>query len=299
METGVMRVQLSNGRRVFVDVEGSGLVPDGASLRPRPTVVLIHGSEVDHGFFKPWVTPLASVAQLVYVDLVGHGRSDEGEPSDWSIPAWADSIAEVCDTLGLERPVLLGSSMGGRIALVTAMRHPDLVGVLIIVNAVVDGDPERRIEIFRALGGDEAAAAAHLDMAKRSEESKEAYMRLCMPLTVRRPYSPEELARLRPVSAEVMGALVRIGKEPSGVLDQLSAIECPTLVMTGEFDPAAPPGDAADLVAAIGPNATLSIIEDAGHGVYRDQPEAFIGAVKAFLEDQTLRAQNAIRSEQR
>lgn len=239
------------------------------------------------------MTPLASVAQLVYIDLIGHGRSDEGEPSDWSIPAWADSIAEVCGTLGLERPVVLGSSMGGRIALVMAIRHPDLVGALIIVNAVVDSDPERRVEIFRALGGDEAASAARFDMENRSEESKEAYMRLCMPLTVRRPYSAEELARLRPVSADVMEALIGISKEASGVLDHLSAIDCPALVVTGEFDPAAPPGDAADLVAAIGPNATLSVIEDAGHGVYRDQPETFIAAVKAFLAGEVPRAQNA------
>ena len=77
-----------------------------------------------------------------------------------------------------------------------------------------------------------------------------------------------------------------------------ATIECPALVMTGEFDPAAPPADAADLVAAIGPNATLSVIEDAGHGVYRDQPEAFIAAVTAFLEDEVPCVQNA-RSEKR
>lgn len=278
-----MHVRLSTGRRVFFDVDGPGPVPDGASLRPVPTLVLLHGAEVDHAFFKPWVTPLAATAQLLYVDLIGHGRSDEGEAADWSLPAWAQSVAELCSTIGVTRPVVLGSSLGGRIALAMALRHPDLVAGLVVVNAVLQGDPERRIELFRRLGGDEAAEAARFDLAHRSAASKEAYMRLCMPLTVQRAYSSDELARLRPVGPQVMDALVAIGQAPDDLRDRVHAIDCPTLVMTGELDPAAPPADAADLAAAIGANARLRVIDKAGHGVYRDQPAAFVEAVAAFL----------------
>ncbi len=53
--------------------------------------------------------------------------------------------------------------------------------------------------------------------------------------------------------------------------------------MTGELDPAAPPLDAGALAEAIGTNATLAVIAGAGHGVYRDQPEAFVDAVTNFL----------------
>lgn len=287
-----MRVELSSGRRVFVHVDGASLEPDGPVLRRRPTIVLVHGSEVDHAFFKPWVSPLRSVAQLVYLDLVGHGRSDKGEPADWSITAWADSVADLCDRLDLQRPIVLGSSLGGRIALAMAIRHPDLVSGLIIVNSALEGDPERRIEIFRRLGGDDAAEAARLDLAHRSEATKAVYMRLCMPLTVQRPYSNDELARLTPVSPQVMDALVQISKGPTGLLPLVGAIDCPTLVMTGELDPMAPPQDAADLAAAIGDNATLEVIESAGHGVYRDQPDAFVEAVSSFVDSPGSRAQN-------
>jgi len=285
-------VVLSSGRRVFFDVDGAAFEPDGAVLRQRPTILLIHGSEVDHAFFKPWVSPLTSVAQLVYVDLIGHGRSDEGEPADWSITAWADSMAELCDRIDLERPIVLGSSLGGRIALAMATRRPELVGGLIIVNSVLEGSPDRRIEIFRQLGGEEAADAARLDSEHRSETTKDQYMRLCMPLTVQRPYSDDELARLTPVSRRVMDALVQISKEPTGLRPLLSRVECPTLVMTGALDPMAPPEDAAELAASIGDNAALEIIEDAGHGVYRDQPDAFIEAVSVFLSTHHDRSQN-------
>lgn len=287
-----MRVELSSGRRMFVDVGGEGFEAVGPVLRRRPTIVLIHGSEVDHAFFKPWVSPLRSVAQLVYLDLVGHGRSDEGEPGDWSITAWADSVADLCDRLDLHRPVVLGSSLGGRVALSMAVRRPDLVGGLVVVNSVLEGPSERRVEIFRRLGGDDAAEAARLDLAHRSEATKEAYMRLCMPLTTQRPYSIDELSRLTPVSSRVMAALVRISKEPTGLRPLVRAIDCPTLVMTGELDPMAPPDDAADLVAAIGDNAVLEVIENAGHGVYRDQPDAFVETVTSFLNNSDVRAQN-------
>jgi len=268
---------------MFFDVDGEVLVPDGPSLRTKPVVVLIHGAEVDHAFFKPWVTPLAVDAQLVFIDLIGHGRSDEGEPTDWTLVAWADAVAEVCVGLGIDAPIVLGSSLGGRVAMTMALRHSTLVAGLVIVNSVLDGRPERRIEVFRTLGGDDAADAARFDLEHRSPESKERYMRICMPMTVQRPYTEEELARLRPVSDRVMAALVALSATSDGLLGELGAIACPTLVVTGELDPAAPPEDAADLTAAIGPNAQLEVVPAAGHGVYRDQPDAFNALVRDFV----------------
>jgi pimeloyl-ACP methyl ester carboxylesterase len=85
------------------------------------------------------------------------------------------------------------------------------------------------------------------------------------------------------VSDQVMDALVRLSQAEDGLIGQVGWIECPTLVVTGELDPAAPPADAADLVAAIGRNAQLCVIAGAGHGVYRDQPAVFNEVVRTFL----------------
>lgn len=275
-QTAGVLARLSSGRRMFVDIDGSR--QDG-----RPTLLLVHGAEVDHGFFKPWVEPLGDVAQLVYVDLLGHGQSDLGEPGDWSIDAWADSIDEICDQIGVEHAVVLGSSLGGRIALALALRNPARTRALIVVNAVLQPSPERRVEVFRQLGGDAAANAARDDMEQRTEATKAEYFRVCMPLTVQRPYSPDELARLRPVPSAVMDALIAAGRGHDALLERVGSISCPVLVMTGALDPAAPPDDAADLVRAIGANATLAVVDGAGHGVYRDQPETFVELVTDFI----------------
>ena len=72
-----MQVQV-NGTRLWFDVDGAALVPDGPSMRERPTVVLVHGGPggYDHSYFKPAFSRLTTVAQVVYLDLRDHGRSE-------------------------------------------------------------------------------------------------------------------------------------------------------------------------------------------------------------------------------
>jgi pimeloyl-ACP methyl ester carboxylesterase len=66
--------------RLFVDVSGPALVPDGGAMRERPTVVMLHGGPgIDHSPFKqPIFSPLTEIAQVIYYDQRGHGRSDRG-----------------------------------------------------------------------------------------------------------------------------------------------------------------------------------------------------------------------------
>ena len=72
-----MRIAVEPGVRLFVDIEGTGLVPDGPHMREKPTLVLLHGGPgYDHSGFKPLFSQLADIAQIVYVDHRGHGRSD-------------------------------------------------------------------------------------------------------------------------------------------------------------------------------------------------------------------------------
>ena len=71
-----MRV-LVNGVRLFFDVEGASLVPDGAVMRQKPTLLLLHGGPgFDHSIYKPAYSALSDLAQVVYLDLRGNGRSD-------------------------------------------------------------------------------------------------------------------------------------------------------------------------------------------------------------------------------
>jgi pimeloyl-ACP methyl ester carboxylesterase len=82
------------GTRLWFDIDGAALVPDGDRMRERPTVVLLHGGpgSFDHSYFKPDFARLSEVAQVVYLDLPGHGRSGWGDPADWSFELAADAV---------------------------------------------------------------------------------------------------------------------------------------------------------------------------------------------------------------
>ena len=133
-----------NGTRLWFDVEGPAIVADGRELRRRPTVVLVHGGPgvYDHAYFKPDFGRLAYHAQVVYLDLRGHGHSEWGSAGDWTFEACADDIRAFCDALGIERPVVLGHSLGGIIALVyggiSYSRQRSLIGLGPILTTVTE-----------------------------------------------------------------------------------------------------------------------------------------------------------------
>src|SRR5260221_3171742 len=102
-----MRVRVGDVSLWF-DVEGSGLVPDGAEMRERPTLLLLHGGPgFDHTLFKPAYGQFADLAQVVYLDHRANGRSDRGDPSDWRLDVWADDVVRLFDALAIEHSIVL------------------------------------------------------------------------------------------------------------------------------------------------------------------------------------------------
>ena len=97
-----MQIAITPDIRLFVDIEGPGWVPDGPALREKPTLILLHGGPgFDHSSFKPLFSRLADVAQIVYVDHRGHGRSSRCPPEDWTLDTFADDVVRLCDDAAL------------------------------------------------------------------------------------------------------------------------------------------------------------------------------------------------------
>jgi pimeloyl-ACP methyl ester carboxylesterase len=149
-----------DGTRLWFDVEGAKLVPDGREMRERPTVVLLHGGpgSFDHWYFKPDFARLAEVAQVVYLDLTGHGRSDWGDPAEWSFESCGDAVRAFCDAVGIDRPIVYGHSFGGFVAMVYAVRNPGHARAVVLQSTLGRFDLGRIVEEFRRRGGDEIAA---------------------------------------------------------------------------------------------------------------------------------------------
>jgi pimeloyl-ACP methyl ester carboxylesterase len=81
-----VRVQVGDGTRLYFDVAGMGLVPEGRTMRERPVLLCLHGGPgFDHSLLKSALAPLDAVAQAVFPDHRGQGRSDESTPERWNL----------------------------------------------------------------------------------------------------------------------------------------------------------------------------------------------------------------------
>ena len=280
-----MRVR-ANGSELWFDVEGAALVPDGPELRVRPTVVLLHGGPgvYDHSYFKPDFTRLTEVAQVVYLDLRGHGRSEWGEPGDWTFELCGDDVRAVCDALGVTSPIVYGHSLGGFVALAYATRHPRHAGALVLQSTHARFDLPRIVEGFRRAGGDGAAAVAQRLYGGQSASVTREEWAPVWPLVGHWILGDEERARtirndaLNEPGLELMRTF--------DVSDRLAAIECPTLVCVGELDPVTPVAAAREIADALPPGvARLEVIEDAGHFTWRDAPERYWPLLLEFVRE--------------
>ena len=156
-----MHIEIEAGVRLFVDIEGAGLVADGARMRDKPTLILLHGGPgYDHSGFKPLFSCLADIAQIVYYDHRGHGRSDRRPASEWTLDTFADDVVRLCDALGITKPIVLGQSFGGFVAQRYVARHPAHPGKVILSSTTHHMGLARKLAMFEKLGGAEAREAA-------------------------------------------------------------------------------------------------------------------------------------------
>jgi pimeloyl-ACP methyl ester carboxylesterase len=276
-----MRVRVGDAR-IHFEVIGERLVPEGPTLRERPTMILLHGGPgFDHNSLRPGLAPLADVAQLVFLDHRGQGRSDESTPDRWNLDTWIDDVAGFCDVLGIDQPILFGHSFGGMVALGVAIRHPKLPGKLVVSNSAAKFRPDRALEMFERLGGEEARAVAADYFAMPTEERLERFMEVCFPLYGIVPPDPEHRARI--VARPAVG--IHYFADEINAYDwfpELARIACPTLILAGELDPITPVAGHEEMAAAI-PGAKLEVFARAGHAPWRDRPEETLARIRTFV----------------
>ena len=275
---------VANGTRLWFDVDGPALVPDGPAMRELTTVVLLHGGpgSFDHSYFKPDFARLAQAAQVIYLDLRGHGRSGRGDPADWSFEVCADDVRHFCDALGIARPVVYGHSLGGFVAMLYGARHPGHAGGLVLQSTMARFDLDRLVDGFRRGGGDEVAAiAARSYGGHRLSVTPEEWAR-CFVLFG--PWVPREQERARTVVNLELNAPGLELMRKLDILDQLARIDCPSLVCVGELDPVTPVAAAQEIVAALPEGAArLEVVEGAGHFTWKDSPDRYWPLLTEFV----------------
>ena len=258
----------ADGAQIYYEVEGAG-----------PPVVLIHGALSDTRIWEPQVDALAERFTVVRFDQRGYGRSTKPDTPYRS----HEDFRRVFEALGLDRPHLVGSSMGGRFAIDYAVAYPDELRSLVVHVGGISGDDDQDPAVFDGPAA-VAQAVARGDFAEA--------MRLVFQLEPMRRAAAD--AEIRERLETIIGDHAwRSFQEPDPWLDtetpateHLGEIGVATLVMTGEHDIADHHRQARLLADGI-PEARLVVIPGASHMVNLEQPDLFNGAVLDFLLEQS------------
>lgn len=243
-----------------------------------PDVVLVHGLGYARWGWEPVVGPLAERMRVIVFDNRGVGESGL-PPGPYSAAGMATDVLAVLDAVGVGRAHVVGASLGGMVAQELAIDHPQRVDRLVLAGTT-PGAPE---------GLPMPAATVELLRRVSSLEPAEALRRLVAnalsPRTVaERPDVVERIVRHRlanpqPQAGWEAQAAAGLGYEGHRRQHRIAA---PTLVVHGAADAVVDPGNAALLTSMI-PDARQSVLLEAGHLLFWEQPERFVQLVTDFL----------------
>lgn len=245
-----------DGLTLFYEVTGSG-----------DPLILMHGWGCDHTTVAS-IAAAASATHTVYsLDLPGFGRSDEPREV-WGVGEYTAFVEKFARSLGIERPVLVGHSYGGRISILYASRNE--VSKVILVDAA-GVRPKRPLSYYikvysfklsrkmwqLLLGRDKAAARIERMRASKGSADYAAASQM-----MRRVLSKSVNQDLRSV---------------------MPLIKAPTLLVWGENDTATPMRDARIMDRLI-PDTGLVSFLGCGHYSFLDNPVQFAAVIKSFLK---------------
>jgi len=255
-----------NGIKLYYEIHGTGA-----------PLILLHGGLGAMSMFGPNLPALAEGRQVIAVDLQGHGRTaDIDRPL--SPQLMADDIAALIKHLKLERPDIMGYSLGGGVALHTAIRHPEVVGRLVIVST-----PIKRSAYYPDILVQQGQVGPEAAEAMKQTPMYQLYASIAP--------RPEDWPRL----------LEKIGKEMAKDFDfskEVAGIKATTLLVAGDAD-IFPPAHAVEVFGLLGggkrdggwdgsgrPKSRLAILPGLTHYAMGSAP-ALSAVVIAFLDDPT------------
>jgi pimeloyl-ACP methyl ester carboxylesterase len=209
----------TKGAGKYADVNGINLYYEThgrAGLRP---LILLHGGLGSGEMFGPILPALTADHQVIAVDLQGHGRTaDIDRPLD--VRFMADDVAALIEHLGLEKPDVMGYSLGGGVAFQTAVRHPELVRRLVIVSVNI-----RTNAIYPEMLAQQGQVGPDAMAFMKDTPMYQLYQRVAP--------RPEDFPRL----------LGKIGESMAKDFDfteEVRALQMPTLVVAADADMAPP-----------------------------------------------------------
>lgn len=240
--------------------------------RGRSALVLIHGFLGGTGYWLPFTTAANSYFDVIAVDLPGFAGSAH-IPAPDSIAGLSQTVVEILDYLDIQRFSLLGFSMGGMVAMQTALDHGKRVEKLILYGTAASGDLPDRFESWDA--------SIERMQAHGVEATADKTVRSWFVEAEAHPYYPACREACRGASAPSCIKIMRALQSWS-VRDRLGEIKAPTLLVVGDKDRSTKPAESIAIWERV-PGAQLCVLPNGAHGVHMERPDLFNRIVLDFL----------------
>lgn len=276
------------GTEIYFDVAGMHIAPIKKGFEERPVIFMLHGGPGgDHLRYKQHSLELADVAQLIFIDNRGCGRSKKTRRKDYNLENNIEDIEALRKYLGLEKICVLGTSYGGVVAQGYAIKYPEHLQKLMLV--VTSPSFRSFIESKSIL----------------KERGTKAQQRICerklWPGAFKNPrdvnqffkimeglYSTKKKKKLSYNKSTTIWSHEALNEGFGGFLrkydfvPQLKRIKAPTLILAGGKDWICPPSQS-KIIAQHIPHATLKIFPKSGHALAVDAHQQYIRTIKKFL----------------
>jgi pimeloyl-ACP methyl ester carboxylesterase len=236
-------------------------------------VLMLHGWTDSQRSFEPVFPHLPSAVRAIAPTQRGHGDADR--PADGYSPSdLAGDAVALLDSLGIDRAVLVGHSMGAWVAEQIAIEHPERVDGVVLVGAIGSTSTNPAVEEIRGI------------VAAMEDPVDPDFVHEFQLSTTERPLPPGLLDTFVQESLRLPARVWQATAErfPDDVYDAVAAIEAPTLLIWGDRDAVATRAEQQRLVEAI-PQARLTVYEGTGHAVHWEEPERFAADVAAFAAE--------------
>ena len=282
MEARSIRVPVADGLELHVLEWSTEGVP----------LVLLHGHGNEAHLWDDFVPCIAPHYRVIAVDQRGHGDSDWDPEGRYDTEYMVADLEILTDALGIERFVLIGFSMGGRVSMSFAGLHPERLAGLVIVDIGPEVDPRGASRISMEMKSQQAPVFANIDeyasmlSLNYPAGQPEALMRMARYALRQRDDGLFELKMDPKMRGERPNDDAARAREEAFSKEQweaLAKIPCPTLVVRGAASDILSPDTADKMVDEVLQNGRLEVVPQAAHSVATDNPKGFEEAVSKFV----------------
>ncbi|MFN7390500.1 alpha/beta fold hydrolase [Brevundimonas sp.] len=274
----------------FVNVDGARI--HYVDLGEGPPVVMLHGLAGNvRNYTQTVATELSRTHRVIIIDRPGSGHSARPGGTSASVQSQADVVHRVVVELGLQRPVIVGHSLGGSVALAYAARHPDdLAHLVLLAPAATPFQPQPPIDRFKVDSAFRRFALAYTVAIPASKRSGPGTLRIIFsPQTTPQDFGTAGGALLARRPDQIIATFEDMSALNDGLAalaSELPAIRTPTTVLFGMKDAILDPPVHLGALRRL-PAATVEELPGAGHMLMYADPGAVIAAVRAATSGET------------